>query len=404
MKRICCSIVLPWLVLHLSVTAVPAFNGAFSISDEREVFGYTAEYTVGDDGETLVELAIQYDLGYNEITDANPGIDPWYPGIGRKVLLPTSWILPETGSASPSTEFYTVQTGSFLSPGPAERQFKTLMERLEEGGTDHLRVERIKGFYSVRIGRFGSIEPAERLLRRIKPLFPGSIALKAYIKDERIVRLHRNGSPSEEVETVEDDLIVINLAELRLYLVSAADRGLSVITFPIGIGREGMDTPLGSYRIIEKIKDPSWTIPVSMRAEYPELPAVVPPGPDNPLGSHALRLSNPAYLIHGTNKPLGVGRRVSHGCIRMYPEDIRRLFRMVERGTRVVITYQPVKIGLRGDAPYIEVHRDYLDPGSELQDAVGLLKRRGLLDRVDTGLLYRAIQERRGVPVRLSRR
>jgi L,D-transpeptidase ErfK/SrfK len=151
--------------------------------------------------------------------------------------------------------------------------------------------------------------------------------------------------------------IVVNLAEKRLYYYRSPTE---VESFSIGVGREGWETPVGSYSIIEKTENPTWTPPASIRARYAEegktLPAVVPAGPDNPLGAYRLRLSNPSYLIHGTNKPWGVGMPVSSGCIRMYPEDIEYLFGKVSVGTPVKVVRQPFKVGWLGDALYLEVN------------------------------------------------
>jgi L,D-transpeptidase ErfK/SrfK len=151
--------------------------------------------------------------------------------------------------------------------------------------------------------------------------------------------------------------IVLNLAEKRMYYYRSPTE---IETFSAGTGRDGWETPVGSYTIIEKIKDPTWTPPESIRREHAAkgdiLPAVVPAGPDNPLGQFALRLSNPSYLLHGTNKPWGVGMQVSHGCTRMYPEDIERLFGQVEKGTPVTIVDQPYKVGWLGDQLYLEVN------------------------------------------------
>jgi L,D-transpeptidase ErfK/SrfK len=152
--------------------------------------------------------------------------------------------------------------------------------------------------------------------------------------------------------------VVINLAELRLYYFpEGEDR---VITFPLGIGREGWNTPTGNGRIVRKKEHPTWTPPESIRQEAreegKELPPRVEPGPDNPLGDYALYLSIPGYLLHGTNKPYGVGMRVSHGCMRLYPEDIAELFPQVPVGTSIRIINQPYKVGWLGDRLYIESH------------------------------------------------
>jgi len=157
--------------------------------------------------------------------------------------------------------------------------------------------------------------------------------------------------------------IVINLAEMRLYYYppKKKDQLQQVITHPIGVGREGWTTPLGKTRIIQKKKDPTWTPPASILAEHLEkgdpLPKVVPAGPDNPLGAFAMRLGMPGYLLHGTNRPFGVGMRVSHGCIRLFPEDIEHLFGIVAVNTPVEILYQPYKAALDGDDLYLEAHQ-----------------------------------------------
>lgn len=155
--------------------------------------------------------------------------------------------------------------------------------------------------------------------------------------------------------------IVINVPEFRLYhYYSDADSQRRVRTYPISIGRQDWKTPLGSTYIINKHENPVWRPPQSIRDEHAErgdiLPAVVPAGPDNPLGAHALRLGIPGYLIHGTNKPYGIGMRVTHGCVRMYPEDVEELFHSVDTSTRVHIIDEPVKLGWIGDVLYLEVH------------------------------------------------
>ncbi|WP_438971716.1 L,D-transpeptidase family protein, partial [Methylophaga sp.] len=211
--------------------------------------------------DTLLDIGRQFDLGYRDITDANPDVDAWLPGGGTRVVLPTRFILPD----------------------------------------------------------------AER------------------------------------------DGIVINIAEMRLYYYPKASRDgrQQVVTHPIGIGREGWATPLGKARITTKVKNPTWTPPESIRQEHLEkgdpLPRVVPAGPDNPLGTRKMNLSMPGYLLHGTNKPYGVGLRVSHGCIRLFPEDIEHLFEITPLNTGVNIVYQPHKAGLRNGQLYLEAHRQHKD-------------------------------------------
>ncbi len=156
--------------------------------------------------------------------------------------------------------------------------------------------------------------------------------------------------------------IVLNIPEMRLYFFPGKDnRGVEeVFTYPLGVGRQGWSTPYVKTRIIEKKKNPKWYPPESIRQEHEEagdpLPKIVEPGPDNPLGDHALRLGLPEYLIHGTNKPFGIGMRVSHGCIRLYPEDIAELYDKVPLGTHVEIINQPYKIGELDGVLYLEAH------------------------------------------------
>ncbi len=207
--------------------------------------------------------------------------------------------------------------------------------------------------------------------------------------------------------------IVVNLAEQRLYYFPASPE--PVVTFPVGSGKAGSETPLGATYIARKRERPWWVPPPSIRAERPELPAVVAPGPDNPLGAFALDLGWPGYVIHGTNKPIGIGRRVSHGCIRLYPEDISRLFGRVQVGTPVVVVDQDVKLGWFGDELYLEVHPTQLQ-ADELE-AGGRFNARPIpdlearvrtaagpqADRIDWAIVRAAAGERRGIPVRITR-
>lgn len=243
--------------------------------------------------ESLIEIARRFDLGFNEITAANPGVDPFVPGAGSILTIPTAWILP------------TVPT-----------------------------------------------RPA----------------------------------------------LVINLPEYRLYYFPRRQR-LSVITYPLGIGDQGAATPYGSFSVVEKLVRPSWHVPKSIRRERPDLPEVVPPGARNPMGSHALRLSLESILIHGTNRPWGIGRRSSHGCLRLYPEDIAELFRAVPKGTRVLIINQPVKIGTRGKKIYLEAHRAAEGGQPSVGQVMHRLARMNLLIRSDFAKIVGAIGERKGIPV-----
>jgi L,D-transpeptidase ErfK/SrfK len=279
------------ILLCLFWGTVPAWHSACASEFLffQGVGGSTGYHTIRED-DSLVELARRYDVGYNEITAANPGVDPFVPEAGTRVTIPGRWILPDV----------TEQRG-----------------------------------------------------------------------------------------------IVINLAEMRLFYFPPRSKGV-IETFPVGIGDEGWDTPTGIYRIIEKIANPAWHVPASIRAQRPELPEVVPPGPDNPLGTHALRLSIGTVLIHGTNRPFGIGRRVSHGCIHLYPEDIAKLFRKVKLGTRVTIVRQLVKAAAVNGRVLVEIHKD----GSEdlEQEAVDLLDRRGLMAKVDMAKLRTAALASSGIP------
>lgn len=147
--------------------------------------------------------------------------------------------------------------------------------------------------------------------------------------------------------------IVINLAEARLYYFIP---GGDIFSVPIAIGAEGSGTPTGKTQVIRKRKDPHWIPPDRIREKEPNLPKVVPAGPDNPLGKYALDLSWTRFVIHGTNNPLSIGNKESHGCIRLYPEAIEALFNLVEVGTKVRIVDQPIKIGWVGNKIYIESH------------------------------------------------
>ena len=156
--------------------------------------------------------------------------------------------------------------------------------------------------------------------------------------------------------------IVLNLPEFRLYYYPEPKQGAKpvVVTYPISIGRMDWSTPLGRTEVTRKVRNPTWYPPESIRAEHAAdgrpLAKVVPPGRDNPLGRHALALGIPGYLIHGTNKPAGVGMRVTHGCIRMFPENISDLYASVSVHTQVYIVNEPYKIGWSADALYLEAH------------------------------------------------
>lgn len=149
--------------------------------------------------------------------------------------------------------------------------------------------------------------------------------------------------------------LVLNMPEMRLYRYLPDSR---VMTFPLGVGVEGQETPTGKYRIGEKRTNPTWYVPVSIQEEMEVPRKIVPPGPDNPLGKYWMRLSSTTYGIHGTNNPWAIGRRVTHGCIRLYPEDIAYLYPQLSQGTPVRVIYQHAKVGVRNGNAYFQIYRD----------------------------------------------
>jgi L,D-transpeptidase ErfK/SrfK len=208
--------------------------------------------------------------------------------------------------------------------------------------------------------------------------------------------------------------VVINLAQWRLYYFPPG--GGRVETFPLGLGVIGKKTPLGVTRVVSKEANPAWYPPPSIRAERPELPGVVPAGPDNPLGAYALHLGWTNYLIHGTNKPDGVGRNVSHGCIRLYPEDIEHVFNVVGIGTPVRSVDQSATAGWGADGLYVQVHPSKSQveevsidrhPTPEAAQGVEAVVRNiagRYTDTVDWGAVAQAARQRTGMPVRVAPR
>jgi len=209
--------------------------------------------------------------------------------------------------------------------------------------------------------------------------------------------------------------IVINLPEMRLYAYVNGDEAPT--TFPIGVGREGLNTPVGTTKVTRKKEGPTWTPTPRMRREDPELKPYYPPGPDNPLGTHALYLGWPTYAIHGTNKPFGIGRRISSGCIRMYPENITRLYEMIPVGTKVQVVDQPIKLAWIDDRLYLEAHPEMeqaiqmeeygqvSSPKLSEEDLKRIIKVAGdYEDKLRWPAIRMAIKERHGYPVEVARR
>ncbi|MBF0516410.1 MAG: L,D-transpeptidase family protein [Nitrospirae bacterium] len=200
-----------------------------------------------------------------------------------------------------------------------------------------------------------------------------------------------------------ENAIVINLAEMRLYCFFMSNGHKFVKTYPIGVGREGFNTPEGLFRITNKVENPVWRPTKRMLDETPDLDPIVPPGPDNPLGDYWLQLSIPTYGIHGTNKPYSVGRRISSGCIRLYPEDIEELYAFVSLRTPVKIINEPVKAALYEDTVYIEVHAGGLKTDELMAKALKQLSGKDLSKYVDPKLLKAAIDKPTGLPTVISR-
>jgi L,D-transpeptidase ErfK/SrfK len=256
----------------------------------------------------------------------------------------------------------------------------TVYELPEEGAVLLGREERVVTFYEdtlYDIARRFSLG-SEEMLRvnpGIDPWLPGD-GKTVVIPGQRILP----PGPREG--------IVVNLPEHRLYYYPPAKNGepRRVYTWPISIGKMDWRTPLGTTRITDKRVNPSWVPPASVHAERkangePPLPAVVPPGPDNPLGAHAMRLGLPggAYLIHGTNNPIAVGMAVTHGCIRMYPEDIAELFPMVKVGTPVHLINVPVKVAFVDGELLLEAHPPVDAQGQSFEPDLAVFE--GLLEQ-----------------------
>jgi L,D-transpeptidase ErfK/SrfK len=199
----------------------------------------------------------------------------------------------------------------------------------------------------------------------------------------------------------QDDGIVIDLAVRTLYWFQ---HGKVVARFPVGVGRTDWGTPPGRYRIVGRRQDPEWRVPASIQAEMrargePVL-TVVPPGPDNPLGKYWIQLSAPGYGLHGTNAPASVGKYASHGCMRLLPEHVERLYREARDGTPVEIVYEPVKLARdRLGTVYVEIHQDVMGGRrTELPAVLDTIDAAGLTDEVDVTRVAEAVSRKWGVP------
>lgn len=292
----------------------PLVTHEFELAPDQSVIGQL-QMTRARAEDTLPDIARRFNLGYEEIVRANPGVDPWLPGEGREIVLPTQFVLPDA--------------------------------------------------------------PREGL--------------------------------------------IMNLAQLRMFYFPKVKQGepQRVITHPIGIGKVGWSTPEGSTKVTAKAKNPTWFPPASVRKEHAAagdpLPSRVPPGPDNPLGAHMLKLGWPSYLIHGTNKPYGVGLRSSHGCVRFYPEDIAMLYDRVPVGTKVTVVNQPFVYGWNGDALYVQAFPVLEDDDREHPTAAHELLNKAISAEmwqqikqhgaaVDLELVNQLVAQPRGIAVPVSQR
>ncbi len=190
--------------------------------------------------------------------------------------------------------------------------------------------------------------------------------------------------------------IVINIPEMRLYFFEkSASR---VQTYPVSIGRTGWETPTGRFFISEKRKHPTWYVPASLQEKYGT--AVMPPGPENPLGEYIMRFSDSGYSMHGTHMPWGVGRLVSHGCIRCYPEHMRLLYPQVPLKTPVALIYEPIKFGRKNGRVFVEVHPDVYDRIPDFRKyAAKKLAVCPVKGRIDPVKFAEAVRLRNGMPV-----
>ncbi len=291
----------------------PVATHRYEIDPERDDVIGVVQVVSADQEDTLSDIARRFNVGYEEIVRANPGVDPWLPGAGREIIVPSQFILPNAS---------------------------------------------------------------------------------------------REG-------------VVINSAAMRLFYFPKRKPGEPqvVYTHPIGIGKVGWKTPEGSTKVVRKTKDPTWRPGPGVRAEHKKngeiLPAVVPPGPDNPLGTRAMYLGWPQYLIHGTNKPYGVGLRSSHGCIRLYPEDVEAIYEMILPGEKVTVVNQPFVFGWHEDQLYLQAFDVLEDDPRDWQKAQKKLISKSFAARIQQQLKSRAeavnweaisklAHDPRGIPVSVS--
>ena len=195
--------------------------------------------------------------------------------------------------------------------------------------------------------------------------------------------------------------IVVNTGEMRLFYF--VNNGTQVYTYPIGMGVLDFKTPTGNFFVNQKKVNPDWHIPKQLQKKYGM--SVMPAGPDNPMGAFKLGLNWGDYGIHGCNLPWAVGRLVSHGCTRLYPEDIKKLFAMVPMGTKVEYIYEPALIGFRQGRIFLSVHDDvYFKIRSMILHVLNMMEQRGLADQVDTQKVMQTVEEQTGMPMDVTKK
>lgn len=332
----------------IATFAAPRLAHSWSESDfaGRPLVGYTIP-TGRDDligslqtytirkGDTLLDVARWYGLSPTEVSNANHHMDWWSPPVGKLIIIPTEHILPNSPHA---------------------------------GIVLNIPEMRLYYYYPTPVGGRRRIGKAR-------------FAHTAYAEPR-----HVKGRAAKKARAI------------------GGVHPTVIYTFPVGLGRYDWRTPTGTWTIRDKTHNPTWVVPDDIYQEHLERDGeaehMIEGGdPDNPLGHYRLALTLPMYALHGTNVPWGVGMEVSHGCVRLYPEDIERLYFHTSVGTPGRFVYQPVKYGWRGDSLYVEVHEDLygMYPGL-WRYAVSLAKSQGLLANVDMLKLEKAVEEKTGVP------
>jgi L,D-transpeptidase ErfK/SrfK len=302
----------------------------------NDLIGSLQAYTIRK-GDTLLDVARWYGLSPTEVSNANNHMDWWSPPVGRLIVIPTEHILPSAPHTGIVMNIPEMRLYYFYPTPVAGRRHK--------GG-------KAKFTHTV----YG--EPRHPKAHGATKVHPSAGGVHPSV----------------------------------------------VFTFPVGLGRYDWRTPTGTWTIRDKTHNPTWVVPDDIYQEHLERDGeaehMIEGGdPDNPLGHYRLALTLPMYALHGTNVPWGVGMEVSHGCVRLYPEDIERLYNHTSVGTPGRFVYQPIKYGWRNGSLYVEVHDDLYGVYPGLwRHALSLAQSQGLLGYIETIKLERAVEEKTGVP------